>query len=169
MEEKARKFWSLFPQQSFVDMFNIGGHLDTLLDLLTEEEIDVLIERNVIFTRTTRPASTLNIPALNVQGELNIVNFDHFSFRELLPEENVAIILHEIGHLLNANLKGINAEYAADEFAASKGYAKWIARGFRKGIDNEWMGFEKESCKLRTAKLKPHIEKEIEGEEEKEE
>jgi hypothetical protein len=154
MDEKARKFWSLFPQRSFVNMFNIGGHLDILLELLSEQEIDALIQRNVYFVRTSRPASTLNIPKISVNGEQNLVNFDHMSFKELLPEECIAIILHEIGHLLNPQLEGMAAEFTADAFAAGKcDYGRWIISSLKKGVQRNWPGFDVTECNQRIQRL----------------
>ena len=155
MDNKTKKFWSLFKQKSFVDIFNIGGHLDSLLTLLSEPEIDFLLTKNVVFIRSSSPSSTINIPKIEVTGELNLINFDHGCYKQLLPEESIAIVLHEIGHLFNPEIKGIEGEYAADAYAASKGdYAKWIVSSLQKGLKYKWMGFEAESCAKRINKLK---------------
>ena len=57
----------------------------------------------------------------------------------IFPHEFVAVLLHEIGHALNNQLKGMEGEYAADKFATDKGYGKWIINGLQKGLQKKWM------------------------------
>ncbi|MCP9762296.1 hypothetical protein [Lacihabitans soyangensis] len=153
LKTKEIKFKSLFRQKSFTDYYDLSGILGNLLIDLSEEEIDFLVNKNVVFIRTCNPASTINIKNIEINGELNLINFDHYMFKKLMPEEFLAVLLHEIGHIKNPELKGMEAEYAADKLAAEKGYKKWIISSLKKGIQNEWMGFEKDSCKLRIEKL----------------
>ncbi len=158
METKEQKFWSLFKQQSFVDVFNSGGYLNDLLEVLSEDEIDFLVKKNVVFIRSTSPSSTITIPKIEANGELILINFDHNCFKHLLPEEAISIILHEIGHVINPELKGMEAEYAADAFAASKGdFAKWNISALKKGSDKGWIGFEKNECEMRIKKMYENI------------
>jgi hypothetical protein len=155
MENKSRKFWSLFKHKSFVDFFNAGGHLDDLSRALTEEEIDFLVSKNLVFIVSMSPSSRINLSGLDINGELNLISFDLGYFRELTGDEFVSIILHEIGHLFHPKLKNIDGEYAADAFAASKGnYANWIISSLEKGVKNNWKGFNKEDCELRIKKIR---------------
>ena len=53
----------------------------------------------------------------------------------------------------NPGLTGMEGEYAADVFAKSKGYAKWIVSSLKKGVKNKWIGFDKSECDLRIKNL----------------
>ena len=151
---KKDKFITFFKNKSFYQIYNNGGDLDDLCDLLSEDEIDKLIELNVQFIRSCSPSSTIILQDLIVNGQLTIINFDSGLKRLLHPKEFIAILFHEIGHVFNPGFTGIEAEYAADRFAGAKGYAKWIVSGLEKGVKNKWMGFEEASCRLRIDKLK---------------
>jgi hypothetical protein len=153
MDEKTRKYLSLFKQRSLVNLLNISGSFELLYNLLTEEEIDVLIENNVLFIRSCSPSSKIDLEDVIVNGNLTLINFDANIFSLLLPEEIIAILLHEIGHVLNQELQGMDAEYAADNFATQKGYARWIIASLNKGVQNNWLGFNVEECRLRIANI----------------
>lgn len=157
MEEKIRKYLSLFKQESLVSLLNISGSFELLCNLLTEEEIDVLIENNVLFVRSCAPSSKINLQDVNINGSVTLINFDVNIFRLLLPEEIIAILLHEIGHVLNQELQGMEAEYAADNFAAQKGYTRWIITSLNKGVQNNWLGFNVEECRLRITNIQNQI------------
>lgn len=153
MDEKTRRFWNLFRQESFVQHFGTRGELEMLLEALNEEEVDQLLDLNVLFIRSSSPSSKIDLKNLDFCDTLILINFDQDYYSLLLPDEVVAIWLHEIGHAFNANLSGLEAEYAADNFAKKKGYATWIARSLKKGIDNNWRGFDKEECDQRIRNL----------------
>lgn len=153
MEEKAIKFESLFKQKSLVDMLNLSGSFIDLYNLLTEDEVNQLYDLNVIFIRSSSPSSKIELDEVNINGSLLLINFDANMFKLLLPEEVIAILLHEIGHVFHPELAGLEGEYAADAFAQSKGYAKWIALSLNKGVSSKWFGFDKTECDLRIKRL----------------
>ncbi|MGG9959996.1 hypothetical protein [Ferruginibacter sp. SUN106] len=150
---KKNKFYSLFKNKSFFQLYNIGGDLDKLFDLLTEEEIDKLVELNVQFIRSCSPSSTIILQDLIVNGRLTIINVDVEQKKVFTPKEFIAILLHEIGHVFNPGISGIEAEYAADNFVNSKGYASSIKSGLERGLKNNLSGFEQISCDLRIDNL----------------
>mgnify|MGYP001806325428 CR=1 FL=1 len=143
----------LFKQESFSQFFNTRDEINTLFELLSEEEIDRLIDENVVFVRSCAPSSSVVLSNMVINGKLTLINFDHSYYKKLLPEEFVGVLLHEIGHVFNPQLRGMEAEYAADNFAKTKKYAKWIISGLTKGLENNWLGFETNSCQLRIEKL----------------
>lgn len=153
-ETKETKFNKLFKQESFYQLYNTGGALNKLCNLLTEQEIDQLLEKNVVFIRTVSPASQIEVKNLKINGDILLINFNATLFYSILPEEFIAIILHEIGHVFNPENKGMEGEYAADNFANQKGYAKWIVSGLEKGIKSKWIGFEADKCQPRIDKLR---------------
>ena len=150
---KNENFRRLFKQESFLQFFNGRQELDNLLNLLSEDEVNRLLELNVIFVRCSAPSSKVILQDLNVDGELTLITVDTNYYSKLLPEEFIGVLLHEIGHAFNAQINGMEGEYAADNFAKEKGYAKWIVSGLQKGLKNKWMGFEDKSCQLRIENL----------------
>ena len=63
--------------------------------------------------------------------------FEAEHLKKLSPEEVVAIILHEIGHVFNPHQDLQQREFNADDFAISKGYGKHIKSSLTKSIANE--------------------------------
>lgn len=147
-------FRNLFKQESFLQFFNSRQEIDTLFRLLSEDEVNRLVEMKVIFVRCTGPSSKVNLKEINAEGELTLITVDTNYYSKLLPEEFIGVLLHEIGHAFNPQLIQMDSEYAADNFAKEKGYAKWIISGLNTGLNNNWIGFEENSCKLRIEKLK---------------
>ena len=140
LETKQLNFGKLFKQKSFTQFFNSRQEINTLFSLLTIEEINRLVELNVIFVRCCAPSSK--------------VNLDTNYYSKLHPDEFVGVLLHEIGHVFNPDLQNMEGEYAADNFAKQKKYDKWIISGLQKGVKNNWMGFDEQSCNLRIEKLR---------------
>jgi hypothetical protein len=152
MEDKETKFWKLFKQESFYQYFNTRGELPVLLDALTESDIDELLKINTHFIRSYSPSS--HVHSFDVlKGKLTLINFDSNYHMRLFPDEVVAILLHEIGHVFNPKVIGIKGEYIADNFAKSKGYTKWIVSGLNKGLTNNWIGFKQAEIELRIINL----------------
>ncbi|WP_291076090.1 hypothetical protein [Empedobacter sp. UBA6322] len=150
---KAEKFRSLFLQESFLQILNTRNEYNLLIEALTEEDLNILIEKNVFFTRTYSPSAIMELKNVPACETMKIVTFEANYHKLFLPEEVVAIILHEIGHAINFEMNGIEAEFAADDFAKNKGYAKWIIRGLEKGLELNLIGFEKETIELRKENL----------------
>jgi Zn-dependent protease with chaperone function len=70
-----------------------------------------------------------------------------------LPEEVVAIILHEIGHVFNPH-KGLQQrEFNADDFAISKGYGRHIKSSLSKSIINEPTTFDNPINRARVERI----------------
>jgi hypothetical protein len=157
MNNKIKKYTSLFKHKSVRNLLNLTGSFEKLCGLLTENEVDQLYNLNVIFIRTTSPSSQIELEDLNINGGAIFINVDANLFTRLLPDELLAIILHEIGHAFNPGVTGMDGEYVADGFAQSKGYAKWIALSLQKGVNNKWIGFDKAECDLRIKKLQENI------------
>jgi hypothetical protein len=153
-ENKRIGFQSLFKQKSFSQFFNSREEIDTLFSLLSEDEVNRLVEMKVIFVRCSAPSTKVNLKGINTDDELTLITVDTNYYSKLLPEEFIGVLLHEIGHVFNPEIQGIQGEFAADNFAKSKGYAKWIISGLVKGVKNNWMGFEENSCNLRIENIK---------------
>lgn len=154
MTEKARKFHSLFRHKSLSQLLTMTGSLEELFRVLSDDEINHLFDLNVIFIRSCSPSSKIELSDLKINGSLVLINFDANLYKLLLPDEVLAIILHEIGHIFNPEAKGMEAEYKADAFAKCKGYGKWIISSLEKGLKNQWLGFDNNECQLRIQQIK---------------
>ena len=157
MDKKEEYFWQLFKQESFVQHFNVRLEINTLLGLLSDKEVNDLFEMNTVFIRCCSPASKMVLAELDHEAFLTLIMVDQDYYKEFFPHEFVAVLLHEIGHALNNQLKGMEGEYAADKFATDKGYGKWIITGLQKGLQKKWIGFEKNNCDLRVANISKHL------------
>jgi len=157
MEVKEMKFAGLFPHQSFKQWLSTNAVYQDLMDLLTESEIDRLVENNVVFVFSCSPSSNVRIPNVNDLKSLVIINFDKNMGARLLPFESLAILLHEIGHAFNPEVKGIDGEFMADRFAKQKGQGRWIISALRKGVKNNWLGFDQGECDLRIQRLQKNL------------
>jgi hypothetical protein len=88
---------------------------------------------------------------------LTLISLDQDYHGKLLPEEIVALLLHEIGHVLDNESTYptyLDGEYIADAFANSKGFGKFIISGLEKGLKNNWYGFSEGDCKLRISAIR---------------
>ncbi len=153
-ETKRIGFQSLIKQDSFLQFFNSRQEINTLFSLLSDDEVNKIVELKVIFVRCSAPSSKVNLKEINADGELTLITVDTNYHSRLLPEEFIGVLLHEIGHVFNPEIQGMEGEFAADNFAKSKGYAKWIISGLEKGIKNNWLGFEEKSCQLRIENIR---------------
>lgn len=153
MEEKTRKYYTLFKQKSLFQILSSKQVHEQLVYALTEDEIDELLDLNLTFIRNFSPSSKIDLTSVQVDGIMTLINIEGVIIKKLLPEEITAILLHEIGHALNPEVSGIEGEFIADNFAAEKGYAKWIVNGLKKGLKNKWLGFNKDEIELRINNL----------------
>lgn len=157
MESKIDKFKKLFKQESFLQFVGSGQVDKMLFDSLNEDDIERLLKLNTLFVRTVSPSSTIYINDINYEGPLTLINFDHRFISLLIPEERVAILLHEIGHVFNPEIKGIEGEYAADRFANSKGYGEYLISSLKRGVEQSWSGFKRSECESRINQIRSEI------------
>jgi hypothetical protein len=149
MDEKTRKYYTLFKQESLSQILYRKQVHELLINALTEEEIDRLIELNLSFIRNYSPSSKIDLTGVNVDGSMTLINIEGNLINNLVPDEIAAILLHEIGHAFNPGISGIEGEYLADNFAKEKGYGKWVISSLEKGLKRKWLGFDEEEFELR--------------------
>lgn len=68
--------------------------------------------------------------------------------------EETSIILHEIGHALNPNLKGIEGEFMADNYTSERGLTDEIISSLEKGKAIRPSEFATKSTEQRIERLK---------------
>jgi Zn-dependent protease with chaperone function len=84
---------------------------------------------------------------------MRLIIFEGEYLKKLLPEEVVAIILHEIGHVFNPHQDLQQREFNADDFAISKGYSKHIKSSLSKSILDEPTTFDNPINRARVERL----------------
>jgi hypothetical protein len=156
MNKKEEKFWQLFKQESIIQYFNTRFEIDTLLALLSDNEVDILFQKNTLFISCYSPSSKVELTGLITEPFYNLITVDQNYYNELTAHEFVGILLHEIGHVLN-QVKGLEGEYAADIFATIKGYGGSIISTLQKGLRKKWIGFEQNICDLRIANITKYL------------
>jgi hypothetical protein len=72
-------------------------------------------------------------------------------------DEGTAIILHEIGHALNPELKNMEGEYTADNYACDRGFSQHIISSLEKGKMIRPSEFSTQSTELRIERLQNNI------------
>lgn len=154
MKTKQERFRERLLQTSFNQKLTPRREINSLFDALSDEDLDRLAQENVYFTITYSPSAIITLNNIPVLKSMKLVTFDANYLMIYLPEEIVGILLHEIGHAFNSDKEGIEAEFAADNFAAIKGYAKWIVSGLENGLKHKLPGFDASEVKMRIDKLK---------------
>jgi hypothetical protein len=97
---------------------------------------------DVFFCRSYAPSNVTelrNTPAVEI---MRLIVFEAGYLQKLMPQEVVAIILHEIGHVFNPHTDLQQREFNADDFAISKGFGKYIKKSLLSSIQNEPHSFD---------------------------
>jgi hypothetical protein len=153
MSQKAEKFKSRFLQLSLGQVLSTMGVYKQLLDLLSEDEIDRLVEENVYFSQTCSPSAIMQLSNVPACDSMKLITIEMTYLRMFLPEEVTGILLHELGHAFNPDKQKMEGEFAADNFAKEKGYSKLIESGLKNGLKKNLIGFDKETIDQRIKNL----------------
>lgn len=153
-EEKRYLFRKRFLQISFGHFLQTRNEYKMLFQALSDEDVQRLDDMNVFFCRSYAPSCITelkNTPAVEI---MRLIVFEAEHLRKLTPEEVVAIILHEIGHVFNPHQDLRQREFYADDFAISKGYGKHIKSSLIKSLETEPTTFDNETNRDRIKRLK---------------
>ncbi len=153
MSQKEENFRSRFLQKSLGQFLITMGVYQLLLETLTDEDIDNLVEENVFFSQTCSPSAIMqlnNVPACTL---MKLVTIEMSYLKMFITEEVTGILLHEIGHAFNPDKQKLEGEFAADNFAKEKGFSRWIITGLKKGLKRNLIGFEAETINQRIENL----------------
>lgn len=147
--EKATAFRELFSVRDFGQFLdskrNKGELMDApssyslLLSSLSDDDIVNLQNANVKFSMIAAPASHIVLPEQS--SKINLLCFEKHCLDLFDKNEVVAIVLHEIGHVLNPNLSDDKHEFSADDFASERGFKDFICSSLKKGIEMSLPGF----------------------------
>lgn len=153
LEEKRNLFRKRFLQISFGQFLQIRNEYEMLFQALNEEDVQRLVDLIVFFCRSYAPSivtELINTPAVET---MRLIVFEGEYLKKLLPEEVVAIILHEIGHVFDPHKDLQEREFNADDFAISKGYGKHIKSSLTKSITNDPATFDNPINKARIERI----------------
>lgn len=151
--QKAKLLESMMLNQTgFVKLCNLNVVRNLVLSL-SLDDFNLFKDRNIYFYPIFSPASQSSL-TINLPTGARIIGVDINVITLFSPEEGAAILLHEIGHALNPSLKGVDGEYAADDYAVCHGYKEHIISGLEKGKLVNPSAFDKETTDKRINRLK---------------
>lgn len=109
---------------------------------LTLEDWQLLQQSNIFFNIVFSPGVTSPVE-INIPINSQLITLDYNSLIRFEPRQRVAILLHEIGHALNPQLTGKEAEFIADDYAIERGFGEDIVSSLNFGIANFPLEFDK--------------------------
>ena len=129
--ERAQVIRSMFLSRTGQTLLEAKGVIGELGQVLSESELHAFTAMNLFFLPMYGPAACGPI-SRGLPNDSRIISIDLTFLRSLGREEMVAIILHELGHLLHPEAHGLDADFLADSFAIEKGYAMWVISSLQK-------------------------------------
>jgi hypothetical protein len=153
LEEKGNLFRKRFLQISFGQFLHTRNEYAMLFQALSDEDVQRIDDMNVFFCRSYAPSCVTELKNTPVVETMRLIVFEAEHLKKLSPEEVVAIILHEIGHVFNPHQDLQQREFNADDFAISKGYGKHIKSSLTKSIANEPTTFDNRINRARVERL----------------
>ena len=134
LEEKGNLFRKRFLQISFGQFLQTRNEYAMLFQALSDEDVQRLEDMNVFFCRSYAPSCVTELKNTPAVETMRLIVFEAEHIKKLSPEEVVAIILHEIGHVFNPHQDLQQREFNADDFAILKGYGKHIKSSLTKSL-----------------------------------
>ena len=128
------------------------GIYKKLFLLLSINDITTLVENRIYFNPIFSPASQSKLK-LDLERGANIITIDLNTIKLFSSDEGTAIILHEIGHALNPELRNMEGEYAADNYASETGFSQHIISTLEKEKLIRPAEFSTQSTELRIERL----------------
>lgn len=148
-EQMANRMLS---QVGISQLANLGIYKKLILSL-SLSDFATLETNKIYFNPIFSPASQ-NKLNLDLEKGSNIITIDLNTIKLFSSEEGTAIILHEIGHALNSEIKNIEGEYAADSYACERGFSRYLISSLEKGKLIRPSEFSTKSTELRLERLK---------------
>ena len=153
LEQKASLFRKRFLQESFGSFLSIRNEYKMLMQALSDDDIQLLEDMNVFFCRSYAPSCVTELKNTPSVDTMRLIIFEAEYLGKLRPEEVVAIILHEIGHIFNPHADLQQREFNADDFAISKGFGEYIASSLANSIKSEPAMFDNKINRLRLQRV----------------
>jgi len=153
VEEKANLFRKRFLQISFGQFLQTRNEYAMLFQALSDNDVQSLEDMNVFFCRSYAPSCVTELRNTPSVETMRLIIFEAEYLGKLRPEEVVAIILHEIGHVLNPHADLQQREFNAHDFAISKGFGKYLASSLAASIKSEPRMFDNNINRLRLQRV----------------
>ena len=152
-KQKAEQMTNrMLNQVGISHLANLGIYKKLILSL-SVSDFATLETNKIYFNPIFSPASQ-NKLNLDLEKGSNIITIDLNTIKLFSSEEGTAIILHEIGHALNPEIKNIEGEYAADSYACERGFSQYLMSSLEKGKLIRPSEFSTRSTELRLERLK---------------
>jgi len=152
-EDKGNLFRKRFLQISFGQLLQIRNEYAMLFQALSDEDVQLLDDMNVFFCRSYAPSCVTELKNTPAVDTMRLIVFEAEHLKKLSPEEVVAIMLHEIGHVFKPHQDLQQREFNADDFAISKQYGKHIKSSLASLIKNEPTTFDHPINQARHARI----------------
>jgi hypothetical protein len=123
-----------------------------LMNALSDKDLTELSKHNVRMVMTHAPACCFHIPP--TEGKVHLLCFDSHTLGRFPKEHIVAMILHEMGHVLNPNLSGDEFEFKTDDYAIDRGFGAHLASCLERGIELELVDFDEEMNHRRIERIR---------------
>lgn len=149
---KAKILHNLFLNQTGIAKLVKQGIYKDLALSLSLEDLHSLNSNNIYINPIFAPGST-NKLSIDLQANSLMISIDINSLLPFTIKESTAIILHEIGHAFNPNLRGEQGEFAADDYAITRGYLEHIKSSLEKGISLRPELYDTEITKKRLTRI----------------
>jgi hypothetical protein len=151
--ERQIVFESRFLHVGFAQKLLIIGAFELLLEALTDDDLIGLKNKNVFFCYSSAPSSIAelrNVPAVET---LQLIDFEDEYLTHNTPEEVVAIILHEIGHVFRPADNTRQKEFNADDFAIERNYLLGLLTSLNRYIRTHPVKFNNDINRARVQRL----------------
>jgi hypothetical protein len=125
-----------------VALCNARGIITRLIDVLSDNDYAQVEEKNIMFNGMYAPSSVTNITS-DIPIGSSLISIELVLLRKLSGDECVAIILHEIGHVLDPMIDKYTTshkdrttkEFVADDYAFDRAMGENIERSIPKMKD----------------------------------
>lgn len=146
--EKAQIMYEhLVTDKTYSIMQNDLGIYADFINSLSDEGLNRIVTDRIFFNAFYSPASNSQTKvAIPVNSK--VITFDANIFSRYPKSEQIAMLLHEMGHAVNPTLTGEAGEFAADDFAIKNRYSTAL----KKSLENFVRDFPKEFDKPITHK-----------------
>lgn len=123
---------------------------------LSKDDVQQLVDGHIFFNPIWSPASVSNLNR-SLPVPAKIITIDINAMAQFSVEEGVAVILHEIGHAINPDIKGMDGEFIADDYAASRGFGDFIVSSLEQNREKFPQHYDNDSTTQRITRIRGKV------------
>lgn len=124
-----------------------------LINNMTDQDVEAMEKNSVYINPVPSPASQCRI-SQGLPAASLVITIDTNATKQFSSREMTAMILHEIGQALNPLKRGMDGEFAADDYAVARGFKEDIISSLVKGIEIDPASFNNASTAQRIQRLR---------------